>query len=182
MKYSKIDLMQIERNDVPALKNFINAFRHHLPEHKEVNTELLNERYEALTNDVASYHFSIRGFQEAGYSSSTLGFCGIQNIDWVSRHGELVFLMQDEGSHATIPSTEAGRLAFQKLVRFGFEEANINKLWIQVADGNNIMGVLDDFGFVAEGVRRQAHLKRGEHVDIAICSLLSIEYRERSGS
>jgi RimJ/RimL family protein N-acetyltransferase len=181
MKYAKIDLMQIERSDVPTLKNFINAFRHHLTEHREVNTELVNERYEALLADTTSYHFAIRGFPEAGFGSTTLGFCAIQDISWGSRNGELVFLMQDESaSPATIPDTDGGRIAFGKLLKFAFEEINLHKVYLNVVDGNNVYAALGTFGFVTDGVRREARLKRGTFVDVKVCSLLSQEWQEKN--
>ena len=174
IKYSKIDLMQIEKNDIPDLKRFINSFRHHLPEYKEVNIESLNEQYLLQLTDPNAYYFTIRGLKEGGYALYTEGFCSINNIDWVARHGELRFLMQ--GSSATFPSTESAKQAFGKLLSFGFEEINLNKLWINVVDGNNIKEFLDKFGFVAEGIKREACFKRGEFVDITVCSLLAQEY------
>jgi RimJ/RimL family protein N-acetyltransferase len=181
MNYSKIDLMQIEKSDVPVLKNFINAFRHHLvDEQQEVNTELVNDRYNKILADLNSYHFAIRGFPEAGFGSTTLGFVALRNIDWISRLGEVWFLMQDEEptNSATIPNTEASGIAFTKLCKFAFEEINLHKVWIPVVDGNNILNILDRSGWVAEGIRREARLKRGGFVDIKVYSILAQEWRE----
>lgn len=177
MIYSKVDLMQIERRDIPTLKDFINEFQIHLPEYKQVNTSALNEQYIENLSKHSKYEFAIRAYEDRALLK-TLGFCSVSDIDWISRHGELFFVMQDKGPGVTIPSTEASKVAFGKLLRFAFEELNLEKVWIEVFEMNNIKETLEKFGFVAEGVRREARFKRGRFINSTICSLLIKEYKE----
>jgi len=181
MTYSKINLMQVEKRDVPSLKTFINGLKLHLDEYREVTTSLLNSQYEKDIRDSSTYNFAIRARKDTPMLL-TVGFCAAKNIDWVSRHAELFFVMQDgnSGPAVTIPNTEYTKTAFKMLLDFCFDELNLQKVFIDVLEANNIKGVLDEFGFVAEGVRRQAKFKRGRFVDVTVCSLLVQEHREHS--
>lgn len=177
MIYSKISLMQVEKRDLTALKDFINELKVHLSEHREVSIGLLDDRYEDALSDSSKYNFVIRAFKEAP-SLLTIGFCSVQNIDWISRHGELFFVMQDGGPSVTLPNTENAKIAFKQLLEFCFNELNLQKVWMEVLEVTNIKDALAEFGFVADGVRRQAKFKRGRFVDATVFSLLSQEYQE----
>lgn len=180
MIYSKIDLMQIEKNDIPDIKNLSNILKSYLPEHREVNIECLNEKYESHITNEQSYHFSIRGLREGGFSLSVIGYCSITNIDWISRHAEINVMMHgDGGTSGIVPYTEIGFMAFEKILEFCFEELNLQKLVVEIIDTNEIKMILDRCGFVAEGVRRQSRFKNGRFVDSTICSILAKEYREK---
>jgi RimJ/RimL family protein N-acetyltransferase len=179
MTYSKIELVQIEKNDIPEMKSLANSMRSYIVEHRELGLDLLNERYEAQLNSSNAYHFAIKGLRDGGFALNILGFCSITSIDWVSRNAEINILMHGDGNtRASVPNTNVGFGAVEKVLEFCFDELALNKVWIEIVDGNSVKSLLDNFGFVAEGVRRQARFKSGELVDSTICSLLLQEYKE----
>jgi len=176
MTYSKIQLMQVEKRDIPTLKNFVNELKSLIPEYREVSTSLLMKEYEGSITDPNKYNFVIRAYKEGAFLY-TVGFCSIENIEWVSRHGEVHFVMEDGSVPVTIPNTVDSKIAFGKVLEFAFQELNLQKVYMEVLETNNIKSTLDEFGFVAEGVRRCSRLKKGKHIDSTICSLLAQEYR-----
>jgi len=179
MNYDKIKLMQMERRDIPDLKGILNSYKIPLCEFKELNTSALNDTYDSsLFGKDGNYNFAIRATTEGAFLS-TVGFCSIKCIDWVSRHCELYFIYATDDDPATIPNNDNAISAFRTLIDFAFNELNLQKVWISVPENNNIKGVLNSFGFVAEGVRRRSKLSKGDYIDETICSLLVQEYRER---
>jgi RimJ/RimL family protein N-acetyltransferase len=122
--------------------------------------------------------FSIRG-SEVKYKEFVVGICAIKHIDWVARHGEVFFIMVDKDGHrATIHNHPASKKAFGDLLEFAFGELNLNKVWIEVYEHNDIKPVLEQFGFVAEGVRKDALFREGRFFDSVICSLMAVEHQE----
>lgn len=177
--YSKIELMQIEKNDLPEMKVLANQLRNYLAEHRELSLELLNDRYENYVNNMASYHLSIRGLREGGFGLDILGFCSVVNVDWISKHAELNIIMYGDGkTHGTIPSGPIGIMALDKILNLCFDELNLEKVWIEVISGNDIKSSLEQLGFVAEGIRRNARIKYSKIVSSTICSVLRQEYKE----
>lgn len=176
MKYSKVTLTQIEPNDLPTVKHIINGLVPYLPTPTEFNQSSINVTFDKNLEDPNAYHFSIRGLKD-GFKLITLGFCAVEEIDWVSRHGEVAFAML--GGKCTIPHNDNARSALGQLLRFAFEEINLNKVYINVIDGNEIREILSEFGFVAEGSQREAVFKKGQFLDVTVYSLLAQEHRER---
>jgi len=176
MNYSKVTLTQVEPSDFPTAKHIINGLIPYLPTPMEFSQPSINSSYKKKLDDPNAYYFAIRGLKD-GFKFITLGFCAIQNIDWISRHGEVFFVMV--GSKCTIPNTDNARDVLTQLLQFSFEEINMNKVYINVVDGNEIREILGDFGFVGEGNLREAVFKKGQFLDVTVYSLLAQEFRER---
>lgn len=174
----EVKLTQVEATDLSSIKLLLNAYKDHLGEYREISDPLLKDEYEYVSSSNDVYRFGIKISRNEYHPLDFVGICGIQNIDWVSRNGDLFFLMQDPDnpSKSTIPPSSAGSEAFNELLRFGFAEIGMNKLTIEVVRSNDITNIIDSMGFVAEGVKREARYKNGSYIDVAIYSLLSQEY------
>lgn len=176
MNYSKVTLTQIEPNDLPTVKHITNGLLPYLLTPVEFNQSSVNHQYKIYLEDINAYYFSIRGLKD-GFKLITLGFCALRNINWVSRHSEVYFIML--GGKCTVPHNSNAKDALGQLLRFAFEEVNLNKVYINVIDGNEIREILGDFGFVAEGSQRESVFKKGRFLDVTVYSLLAQEYREK---
>lgn len=175
--YSRVEVSQIEGSDVPAIKTLLNAFRVYLPEHRELTDENVADQYLRYVPR-SSYHMLFRGSNESGLRLYVLGLCSITNIDWVSRHAELSLVVHGDGhTKGTLPNNEDGRLCLSRAVEYCFGELGLQKIEIEVLEDNDIKPMLEQAGFVAEGVRRHSRFKRGEFIDSTICSLLLEEYK-----
>ncbi len=66
-----------------------------------------------------------------------------------------------------------GTDAMKTLVRFGFEEMNLNRIELGVFDYNELaIASYRKCGFVEEGRRRQAHYERGAYHDSVVMAVL----------
>lgn len=177
MSAINIELAQIEQADLPALKSILTSdFRRFIDVNKELTTKEVEEYISSL-NTENSYCFAIKASKDNGYKKMTIGLCAIKNIDWINSNGEMMFMMVDSsGYSATIQNQIPSKTALTKLLEFGFQYINLHKLWIEIFNGNDVMGVLEEFGFVAEGVRRSSKYKNGQYIDTTICSIVSQEF------
>ena len=174
--FSKISLNQIELNDFQMIKKVTNNLLPYTSTGVMVTQKEIDLLYSEKIKETDSYYFSIKGLKD-GFKLINLGFCSINKINWVNRNGELFFGMISGGS--SIPNNENARSAFSQIMKFGFNELNLNKISIESAENDDVREVLSDFGFVVEGIVREALFKRGEFSDVVVYSLLAQEYRER---
>lgn len=174
----EVKLTQVEITDLSSIKILFNAYKDHLSEYREISDSLLKEEYEYVSASSNVYRFAIKVSRNEFHPLDLVGICGIQNIDWVSRNADLFFIMQDPDnpSKNTIPPGETAKQAFNDLIKFGFSEIGLNKLTFELVRSNEVSLILDGFGFVAEGVKREARYKNGKYIDVAVYSLLSQEY------
>lgn len=72
-----------------------------------------------------------------------------------------------------------GTDALRTLVRFGFEEMNLNRIALDVYDFNEraIASYLK-CGFIEEGRRRQDIYKGGRHIDVVMMALLRDDWEK----
>ncbi|WP_456278683.1 GNAT family N-acetyltransferase [Bacillus sp. AK128] len=72
--------------------------------------------------------------------------------------------------------------ATQLMLRFGFEEKKLNKIWAAAFTRNPASTkVMEKSGMTYEGTFRQHVLKNDRYEDLAYCSILREEYIERFG-
>ncbi len=179
MSELNIHLTQIEKNDIASIKTILEAgFDQLLADSFKTfgNTEDLLEKQ----IDKNSYSFAIRARKEDGHRNFLVGMCGIWEIDWIARHGKMFFIMVDRDGHkATMQNHTATQTAVAKLLSFAFDELNLNKVWIDVLEKNDIKEALEHFGFVAEGIRRASTFRNGIFLNTIICSLTYEEYCDK---
>lgn len=166
MNYSKIDLMQIERNDIPTLKHSLNK-----RPGTQMNTEVLNKEYFDRLTKHDEYGFTVRGLKEGGFGLILIGFGFVENIDWISRHCTMRFLNTN-----SVPQALDVVIA-KKMIDFCFNELNLNKVYCDTYSSDHSSTTLASIGFVAEGSRREALFQKGVFQDITVYGLLAQEYR-----
>lgn len=177
MTEMNIRLSQLENTDLPRVQEFFSRFKPLLNEHREYSAKDIGDWFSKI-NDNNSVYLAIKG-SETIYRNFLAGVCGLHNIDWVARHAEIFFIMIDkDGVKATIHNHFSTKQAFSCLLDFAFMELNLNKVWIEVYEHNDIKEVLEEFGFVAEGIRIDSLYKEGKFLNSIICSLLVGEYLE----
>ena len=117
-----------------------------------------------------TYSFAIEDKATGRY----LGGCGVNQVDWKNSRvmvgifiGEKDFLGKGYGTDA-----------MKTLVRFVFEEMNINKIKLEVyAFNERAIKSYRKCGFTIEGTLRQEVFRGGQYHDAHIMSLLRSEYR-----
>lgn len=166
MNYAKIDLMQIERNDIPTLKHALNR-----QPGAKFNTETLNREYTDRLGRHNDYGFALRALKEGGFGLILIGFCFVEDIDWISRHGMLKLIKVGH-----VPP-DLDTVIMRKAADFCFDEINLNKIYCETSNAGHLSSALTELGFVAEGSRREASFYKGKFYDVTVYGLLAQEYR-----
>ena len=70
-----------------------------------------------------------------------------------------------------------GTEAMRTMCRYGFEELNLNRIWLRVYDTNpRARKAYEKAGFVYEGTFRQAEYKHGRYIDVHVMSILKSDW------
>jgi diamine N-acetyltransferase len=164
-----IVLRAIEREDLPAYVTWLND-----PQVLEyfgqmVPLSLTGEEqwYEKMLQDAKVRNFAIE------YEGQHVGGAGFSDIDFRNRKAEVgLFIgrvdLWDQGLGYDVLNT---------LVRFGFEQMNLNRIYLRVFE-NNERGVhlYGKVGFQHEGRWRQAEYRHGRYQDLLWMSILRQEW------
>jgi len=118
----------------------------------------------AMLANTTERHFAI----ERRDDRSHIGNASIHDIDWVSRSGWFGLFIGEP----TAWNRGFGSDAISTLVRFAFDEMNLEKLRINVFQYNDrATHVLETHGFVAEGRLRRDFYRDGAYHDLVIYSI-----------
>lgn len=105
-----------------------------------------------------------------------IGGCGIHEVDWKNSVCEAGIFIGDK----TLWGKGYGTDAFGVLIRFAFEQMNLNKVKLRVYDFNQ-RGIKSyvKLGFKHEGAMRQELFRDGQYHDIVMMGLLREEWVKR---
>ena len=109
-------------------------------------------------------------------SGRLVGHIGLYYIDLIARKAEFSIYIGD----MAFRGKGIGSDALRTLIKYGFEELNLNKIWCEVYSNNAAVDIYRKVGFVDEGVLRQNAFKNGEYVDGIVLSLLNDEWLENN--
>lgn len=102
-----------------------------------------------------------------------IGCCGLHDISMVNRSAEFGITIGDRRRQGMGFGTEASRL----MLRYGFEQRNLNRITLTVMAGNErAIRAYRAAGFVLEGRQRQAFFRDGEYHDCLIFAALRDEW------
>ena len=184
MSELSIKLTQIEKSDQAAIRSlFEGGFERFWDRHELFDPQNMDAWLDSLAEDNSKRMFAIRAARTRTAAPGKLyvvGLSGLDQIDLISRHGRLVFIMVDKGGHeSTIQNHPATKSAFKSMLDYGFKELGLNKIWTEVYEHNDVRNVLEQFGFIPEGVRVDSFWYDGKYYNSIICSLTTIEYNKR---
>jgi RimJ/RimL family protein N-acetyltransferase len=102
-----------------------------------------------------------------------IGVCGFTSIDRQNQSAEFSLyiapLYQGQGH---------GKKALEELIRIGFKQMNLNRIWGETFDGNHALNMFFTVGMKSEGVHREAYYKNGKFINAHVVSILRSEYEE----
>ena len=102
-----------------------------------------------------------------------IGNCGLHNISWEDRRATFGIFIGERAQWHKGYGTDATRA----LVRYGFEEMNLNRIGLRVfSDNEAAVRCYEKVGFVREGVNRQFRYREGGYVDAVVMAVLREEY------
>jgi len=172
LKSKKVTLRSVEKHDLESLRSWRNdpSLRKYFREHKEITEANQKAWYETkVLKDPNQYNFSIY------VNEDLIGHCGLYYIDWISRSAEFGIYIGDmcyrKGGY--------GSDSLRTLIKYGFEDLNLNKIWCEVYDNNESIHLYKYLGFVTEGTLRQNYFNEGRYWDSHVLSMLKEEYEKR---
>lgn len=108
-------------------------------------------------------------------SLAYLGQCNLMMPDTLARKAELAIVLSPQ--HI---GRGYGREALSLLVAFGFNEMNLNRIYLKVHEDNaRAIRIYEDAGFRMEGRLREDAYVRGHYIDTLVMGLLRAEWAGR---
>jgi RimJ/RimL family protein N-acetyltransferase len=168
----RIDFRPLEVDDEPLLRRWINDPRiwSTLNQRPPVNACREREWLENQGKSPTDYVFGIV-LRKTG---QLIGSCGLHGINVRSHCASLGIMIGESELQNCGHGSEAMRL----LLRFAFEELNLNRVELCVFDHNpRAIHVYEKCGFVLEGRHRQALWRHGQYHDILRYAVLRSEWK-----
>lgn len=168
-------LVAVEREDLKQLCNWRNnaEFRKHFREYRELNMANQEEWFaKKVMQDPTTMMFSIRRLSDM----ELIGVCGFVYINWVHRHADLSLYIGWNNEY--IDETGYAEDACRELLRYGFNELALNKVWTEIYEFDfKKKRLYDKIGFVQDGLLRQNYFYDGKWWDSRIISILWNEFQ-----
>ncbi len=102
------------------------------------------------------------------------GVCQLVEIVSIHQRGKLGIYIGSEDSRGL----GLGEQALRELLRFGFDDLNLRKIWLEVTSINSpAIRLYKKVGFQTEGVLRQHYFSSGKFENVDLMSLLLEEYQ-----
>lgn len=102
-----------------------------------------------------------------------IGWADLKNFDKLNKHAELGIAIGDKNFWGR----GYGLSAMKEMLLFGFNELELNKIWLRVEiDNSKAIKSYKRIGYVEEGILRQDRLRNGEFVDRLRMSILKDEF------
>lgn len=189
MKKSEIDalyefngryLCPLEKEFLPKLKEWRNLQIKILRQFKPLTDYDQEKWFEKLSDDENQVLFGIVTFNEKNGRKVLVGYCGITNIDFKNRRGEIAFLVSPDRVNDEEMYREDFLSTLYMLCKYGFEELNLNKLFTETFSfRKKHMEILEESGFKSNGILRSHHFTNGQYCDSVIHSLLVSEWKQK---
>ena len=175
-KNKRINLRPYESSDVHDTLKWINdqeikkAINRVLP----VSLFEHNEWYKRVIQDKSQVIFAIDSVADKKY----IGNCGLKKIDSVVRKAEMWIYIGANGYEAQ----GIGNEVTLKLLQYGFNYLNLNRIYLYVAEYNKkALNLYEKIGFTQEGVFRQDIFTEGKYHNKIWLSVLKTEFDELFG-
>lgn len=169
----KIRLREYRKSDAEVAQNYINdkELKKNLNPGIPYPYTLQDEEkwFESNTALKDTYSFAIETLGDNVY----IGGCGINQVDWKNSNVEIgIFIGNKEYWNKGY-----GTDAMNVLIRFIFNEMNINKIKLNVYSFNKrALRCYEKCGFKTEGVLRKELYREGNYHDIIVMGLLKEEF------
>lgn len=169
----KIRLRAYKREDAPLAQEYLNDW-----EVKRLLTPgipypiLLEEEEKWVSNQSAfndTYSFAIETLEDGKY----IGGCGTNKVDWKNSTAVVGIFIGNKDYWGKGYGTDAMKV----LIKFIFEQMNLNKIKLDVYSFNErAIKSYKKCGFKVDGVLRQEIFRDGEYHDEYVMSILKEEY------
>jgi len=177
LKGKRISLAPIKREYIDSFLKWFNdpEITQYLTMYRPMTRMEEEDWMENLKKREDTIRFSIVIPFEDG-SENLIGNCGIHNIDWKNRVGELGIVIGEKEYQNKGYGTEAMEL----LLEYGFNTVNLNRIELVVYHYNiRALRSYEKIGFKEEGRKKQFMWNKGKYYDAIIMGILAEEWSEK---
>jgi len=171
-----VGLRAVEIYDLETLLHWRNnpGFRENYREYRELSYTQQEEWFQQMLKDRSTLMFAIDDLSVKNDQERRLiGCCGLTYINWVSRTAEISLYI---GKDDLYLDNHYAPDAWRTLMRYGFDELGLNKLWVEAYEFDEARKDLcNSFHFHLDGKLRQHTFKDGRYWNALIFSLLREE-------
>ena len=133
-------------------------FRQYYREYREISIEQQTKYWEEkMLGDDSIEYFVIKPTNE----NIIIGVVGLTYIHRIYRTAEFAITV----GHGEYRGGGYGSDALRTVIKYGFEQLNLNRIWCEVYSNNKAIDVYRHIGFKDEGILRQTVFKNGEYLD-----------------
>jgi len=168
----KVVLESVDEEHIEQFRAWRNTpeLRKYFREYREISKRMQHAWFDKINKDVNQVNFSIKEKQ----TKKLIGHCGLYYINWINKTAEFGIYVGDKSYR----KGGFGSDSLRCLIRYGFDDLNLNKIWCEVYDNNNSIEVYKHLGFVFEGTMRENYYNEGKYWDSHIMSILKREWNE----
>jgi RimJ/RimL family protein N-acetyltransferase len=174
IKGEKVGLRAVEKTDLALLRDWRNNsdFRRNFREHKELGLFNQEKWFEKTMCSTSDYMFIIERLED----NLPIGACGLLYVHWITRTADFSFYIGHENKYI---DNEYAPEAIELLLKYGFENLNLNKIWMELYEFDSLkLKIFEEkFGFKIDGKLRQNCFQDGQYWDSYIISLLQSEFQ-----
>jgi len=177
LRGKRIKLTPIKREYIESFLRWFNdpEITQYLVMYRPLTQMEEEDWFENLKNWQDTIFFSIVVSEEDS-SEKLIGNCGIHNINWKNRVGEVGIAIGEKQYHNKGFGTEAMEL----LLEYGFNTVNLNRIELFVYDYNTrAINMYKKLGYTEEGRKRQFIWNKGKYHDAIMMGMLAEEWRDR---
>lgn len=166
---NKVKLRAYKKDDIKLAYEYINDYEVKRLLVTNIPYPMIYEQeekwYESLIKMDDEYNFAIECLDNGKY----IGGCGIKSVDWLSRKLVVGIFIGDKKYWGKGYGTDAMKI----LVKFIFEQMNINKIKLNVFSFNKrAKKCYEKCGFKVEGILKEELFRDGKYYDEYIMSIL----------
>jgi UDP-4-amino-4,6-dideoxy-N-acetyl-beta-L-altrosamine N-acetyltransferase len=173
----KGDLVELHKpkiSDMNLLLEWRNDPKHrkYYREHREHNLDdQINWFNNILSKDDTWHHFVVKPIGE----DKVIGVVFLNHIHPVYRTGEFGITL----GNPNYRGKGFGKDALLTILKYGFNELNLNRIWCEVYSNNESVNLYRKVGFKDEGVLRDHVFKNGKYLDSLMLGMLKSEFKEK---
>jgi RimJ/RimL family protein N-acetyltransferase len=168
----KVRLRHLEREDLPRCVEWFSdpEVRRHLTVYLPFSMAQEERWFENLLDRLERQEMVLMAIETS--EGVHIGNLGLHAIDWKNRSAELGITIGDK----TYWGQGCGTDAIRTLLRLGFEEMNLHRIFLRVdVDNARAIRCYEKVGFRREGTSRDAVFRDGRYYDQYVMSILESE-------
>lgn len=130
-----------------------------------ISPQMQDAWVDKINSDSSIYMLSVRD-----HNHSQVGVCGLTSIDRQNQSAEFSLWLDSSRKKAN-----HGRHALWLLLRHGFFDLNLHRIWGEVFEGNPAMDLFQKIGFRTVGTLRDSYFRNGSFINSFLIDMLTDE-------